>query len=91
MSGCDLFKTSERHANMPIIQIHMMEGRTAQQKDSMIEAITAAVASTLGVRTEQVRILIDELKPEHFAVGGQTAAQKADAAAMRQSTQLFKE
>lgn len=64
---------------MPIIQIHMMEGRSVQQKRNLVEEVTAAVSSTLGVKPEQVRILIDELTPEHFAVAGKTAGQRLSA------------
>ena len=61
---------------MPIIQIHMGEGRTVHQKRALVAGITDAVITALGVRGEQVRILIEELAPEHFAVAGTTTAQK---------------
>lgn len=61
---------------MPIIQIHILEGRTVEQKRALILGITNAVTIALDVKPEQVRILIDELQPEHFAVAGKTAAEK---------------
>ncbi|WP_309639142.1 2-hydroxymuconate tautomerase [Methylibium sp.] len=60
---------------MPIIEIHMLEGRTVQQKRAMVSGITEAVTFALGVRADQVRILIDELATEHFAVDGKTAGE----------------
>lgn len=60
---------------MPIIQIHLMEGRSVQQKRSLVKEVTAAVSATLDVKPEQVRILIDELDPEHFSIAGKTAGQ----------------
>lgn len=65
---------------MPIIQINMLEGRTVEQKRNAVAAITEAVCRTLSVRPEQVRIMINELAVEHFAVGGETAAMRAAAA-----------
>lgn len=64
---------------MPIIQIHILEGRTVQQKRSLVAAVTEAVTAALAVKPEQVRILIDELPAEHFSVAGQTAAEKREA------------
>ncbi|MDN5863105.1 MAG: 2-hydroxymuconate tautomerase family protein [Salinisphaera sp.] len=61
---------------MPIIQMNMLAGRTAEQKRAAVSAITDAVVATLGVKPEQVRILIHELGPEDFAVAGETAAMR---------------
>jgi 4-oxalocrotonate tautomerase len=61
---------------MPIIEIHMGNGRTIEQKRELISGVTDAVIAALGVRGEQVRILIDELAPEHFAVAGETTGEK---------------
>lgn len=61
---------------MPIIEIHLMEGRTVSQKRALIAGITDAVVTALDVGPETVRILIDELLPEHFAVSGKTTAEK---------------
>ena len=61
---------------MPIIQINLMEGRTPEQKRSVASAITEAVTRSLGVKAESVRILIHEIGPDEFFVGGQTMAQR---------------
>lgn len=61
---------------MPIIQVHLLEGRSVAQKRGMIAAITNAVVNSLGVSPESVRILIDEMPPEHFALAGVSAGEK---------------
>jgi len=67
---------------MPIIEMHLLEGRTVEQKRRAAAAITAALTDSLGVRPDQVRILITEHGFEDFSVGGKTAAQRqAEAAA----------
>jgi 4-oxalocrotonate tautomerase len=63
---------------MPIVRIELLQGRTPAVKDELIARVTDAVVTMLGVDPEQVRVLLYELPPEHWAVGGQTkAAQKA--------------
>ena len=61
---------------MPIIQVNMMEGRSVQQKRAMVAAMTQAVGDTLGADPNTVRIIINELIPEHFAVAGVTWGEK---------------
>lgn len=62
---------------MPIIQLNVAEGRTPEQKLAVMAAITDAVVRTLDVRPEQVRILINEVKDENFAIAGETMAMRA--------------
>lgn len=61
---------------MPIIEMHLLEGRSVEKKRKAVAAVTAALVESLEVRPEQVRILITEHPPEHFAVGGQTIGQR---------------
>jgi len=56
---------------MPIIQVYIAEGRTVDQKVAAMGAITDVVVRTLDVRPEQVRILINEVNPENFAIAGE--------------------
>lgn len=62
---------------MPIIEMHLMEGRTTEQKSGAAKAITDAITSSLGVRAESVRILITEHRGEEFYVAGVAPALKA--------------
>jgi 4-oxalocrotonate tautomerase len=62
---------------MPIIQVNVAEGRTVEQKLAAFSAITDAVVRTLDVLPEQVRILINEVKDENFAIAGETMARRA--------------
>lgn len=59
---------------MPIIQVNVAEGRTAEQRAAAMAAITDAVVRTLDVRPEQVRVLINEVNPENYSIAGQTFA-----------------
>lgn len=65
---------------MPIIEMHLMQGRTVEQKHRVAQAVTDAVVGALAVNPESVRILITELDANGFYVAGQTMAQRAAAA-----------
>ena len=55
---------------MPIVRIEMLQGRSPKVKNELIARVTDAVVTTLGVDPQQVRVLLYELPPEHWAVGG---------------------
>jgi 4-oxalocrotonate tautomerase len=62
---------------MPIIEMHMMVGRTTEQKLKVAAAVTEAVAKALECSPETVRILITEHAGDGFFVAGKTMAQRA--------------
>jgi len=63
---------------MPIIEMHLLQGRSVEQKRGVAEAVAEAVTRSLGVRPESVRILITEHSSEEFSVAGVTAGAKAE-------------
>jgi 4-oxalocrotonate tautomerase len=65
---------------MPIVRIELLEGRALGVKQDLIRRVTDAVTTALAVQPAQVRVLLYELPPEHWAVGGQTKAAQADQA-----------
>ena len=66
---------------MPIIEMHLMEGRTVEQKRRVAVAMTEAIVRELGVPAATVRILITEHGANDFSVGGVTMAQRREAEA----------
>lgn len=61
---------------MPIVQVNMLQGRSVEQKRKLAKGITNAVVEALSVKPEQVRVMIHEMGPDDFAVGGATAAER---------------
>ncbi|WP_426984130.1 4-oxalocrotonate tautomerase [Brevibacillus borstelensis] len=57
---------------MPIVQIQVLEGRDKQQIARLIASVTEAVVESLEVKPEQVRVLVSEVPPTHWGVGGVT-------------------
>jgi 4-oxalocrotonate tautomerase len=60
---------------MPIIRIELLEGRPPAVKTALIQRVTEAAVETLRVEPEQVRVLLYELPPQHWAVAGKTKAE----------------
>lgn len=50
----------------------MLEGRSPELTARLLESVTEAVAGTLGIPAERVRVLLYELPPRHWAVGGRS-------------------
>ncbi|MCF7935773.1 MAG: 2-hydroxymuconate tautomerase family protein [Synergistales bacterium] len=61
---------------MPIVTVHMLEGRTDEQKRALVEDTTQAICSTLSVKREQVRIIIEEMKRDNYAIGGELVSDR---------------
>ena len=68
-------QVTRKEEPMPIIRIEMLEGRPPTVKTELMKRITDAVVETLKVEPEQVRVLLFELSPQHWAVGGKTKAE----------------
>ncbi|WP_076997927.1 2-hydroxymuconate tautomerase [Variovorax sp. KK3] len=56
---------------MPIIQVTLLEGRSRETKQRLIDLLTQAAIDAVGAPRENVRVMIWEIPPENFAVGGQ--------------------
>jgi 4-oxalocrotonate tautomerase len=63
---------------MPIIEMHLMTGRTVEQKRAVVAAVAQAAATALGVSKDTVRILITEHGLEDFAVSGVTVGERSE-------------
>lgn len=62
---------------MPIVQIHILEGREKQQVAQMIHTVTAAITDSLQVKPEQVRVLVTEMPSSHWGAGGMTKEEQS--------------
>ncbi len=55
---------------MPVITVEWLEGRTAQQKAQLAEAVTAAFVAIAQTPREQVWIVFRDVKRADWAMGG---------------------
>lgn len=55
---------------MPMINVKMFSGRTAEQKAALVEELTSAIVRTCGAEREDVWIIIDDVTRENWSLGG---------------------
>lgn len=63
---------------MPILEMHLLAGRTVDQKRRVAAAVTQAIARELDVNPATVRILFTEHGAEEFSIGGVMAGARAE-------------
>lgn len=71
---------------MPIISIKMAEGRSDQQKQALVEAVTREAISILGVEPEWVTVLIEEYSRNNWATAGELHSIKYGTGCGKQGT-----
>lgn len=55
---------------MPIVIVHMMEGRDDVKKAKAIAAVTQALVDSLEVKAETVRVILQEIPKQHWGIAG---------------------
>ena len=55
---------------MPIVQIHLIEGRTVEQKRALVQKVTTAVCESVNVTPEAVKIILSDMAKHDYAIGG---------------------
>lgn len=63
---------------MPLIQIHMMEGRPADKKEQLIQEVSQTVSEVLEAPLETVRVLINEIPSDHWGIAGQSVRKRRE-------------
>jgi 4-oxalocrotonate tautomerase len=61
---------------MPLVEIHMLEGRTDEQKKALLAAVTAAVRDSIGAPVETIRVWLHEFNAKEYMISGVLAADK---------------
>jgi len=59
---------------MPVIMVHLLEGRSREVKRDLIRSLTRAACDSLAVPASSVRVILQEMAPEHFGIAGEPAA-----------------
>jgi 4-oxalocrotonate tautomerase len=55
---------------MPLIEVHLLEGRTDEQKKALLAGITKAVQDSIGAPLESIRVWIEEFTPKDYMAAG---------------------
>ena len=61
---------------MPMVQITMLAGRTADQKRRIAKRITDALVEEAGARREGIIVAFNEVSKESYASGGELMIDK---------------
>jgi len=61
---------------MPLVQITMLEGRTADQKRKIAKRVTDAMVEEAGAKREAIVVTFVEVSRESYASGGVLMADK---------------
>jgi 4-oxalocrotonate tautomerase len=64
---------------MPLVEIHLLEGRTDEQKKALLTAVTAAVHASIGAPIESIRVWVQEFSPREYMIAGVLAADRRGA------------
>ncbi|MCC6100302.1 2-hydroxymuconate tautomerase [Lentilactobacillus buchneri] len=59
-----------RNQNMPIVDIHLIAGRSQDQLKGLVEDVTAAVVKNTGAPAEHVHVILSEMEKNRYSVGG---------------------
>ncbi|AHI32802.1 4-oxalocrotonate tautomerase [Marinobacter salarius] len=54
-------------------QLYVIEGRTDEQKETLIQEVSEAMARSLDAPMDRIRVMITEMPKQHFGIGGQSA------------------
>ncbi|WP_375386047.1 2-hydroxymuconate tautomerase [uncultured Microbacterium sp.] len=65
---------------MPLVEVTLSSGRSAEQVRELMAQLHAAVEASIGAPTQSIRVIVREVPPEHWSSGGITLAEKAAAA-----------
>ena len=57
---------------MPIATINIVEGRSDEQKEKLIEKVTFAIHEAIDAPIANVRVILNEMPKHHFGIAGQS-------------------
>ena len=55
---------------MPVVQVHIKQGRSLDQKRELARRITDALVDVCGAAEERVHVIIDEVPEDNWGRGG---------------------
>lgn len=61
---------------MPLIEVTLVEGRTAEQLRALISGLTRAAAEAVDAPVTNVRVVVREVPATHWAAGDVTIAER---------------
>jgi 4-oxalocrotonate tautomerase len=63
---------------MPLVDVTLVAGRTPEQIRDLIDRLTDAVEQSVDAPRANIRVIVREVPPSHWAAGGETIAERRD-------------
>lgn len=63
---------------MLVVKVTMLEGRTLEQKEALIERLSAAAAKHLNWPLAEIRVVIYEVARSNWGIGGHSIAKREE-------------
>jgi 4-oxalocrotonate tautomerase len=61
---------------MPLVEIHLLRGRTKEQKKALLQAVTEAIHTSLDAPLPTIRIWLHEFPTDEYMVAGELASER---------------
>ncbi|MDJ0764962.1 MAG: 2-hydroxymuconate tautomerase [Myxococcota bacterium] len=61
---------------MPLIEIHLAEGRTKDQKEKLLRAVTTAVHDAIDAPVSSIRVWIQEFPKDEYMAAGELLSER---------------
>lgn len=61
---------------MPIITVNLLTGRDTETKRTLIREVAEAAVRALNAPLTSVRVILNEVPPEHWGIGNETKAEQ---------------
>ena len=62
---------------MPILNVQISQGLSAAQKTAFLQKMTQAIVDSVGAPLASIRIILQEIPPEHVIVAGEPGKEMA--------------
>ena len=72
---------------MPLVNVTMARGRSAEQKSAMLHAIADAIHESIGAPRDSIRVWVNEVENTDFLAGTEILADKQARLAAERSQQ----
>ncbi len=57
---------------MPIATINIMEGRSDEKKEDLINKVTLAINEAIDAPVESIRVILNEMPKQHYGIAGKS-------------------
>jgi len=61
---------------VPLVEIHLLAGRSAKQKKDLLAAVTQAVHESIGAPLPSIRVWLHEVGADGYMAAGELAADR---------------